>query len=132
MGTMTAGFESRPLFNNHRPCFQLFSHLLLNCLQARKSCDLPPPPFELWIRYITETPSILKAVSKAAKLRTNVPEASKTQHRSSPISKQIVLRKVCVCNACNTKTLVSGSPKHPNFELEICTTSDPETNPRQK
>ena len=36
-GTTTADFEHCLLFNNHRPCLQLFSHLLLSCLQAQNS-----------------------------------------------------------------------------------------------
>ena len=44
----------------------------------------PPPPEGLRIRYTTESSSIFKPVSRAAKIRKTIPKSSKKGHNSTP------------------------------------------------
>ena len=67
-------------------CPQLFSHLLLRCLHAKNSCDLPQAPHFLWIRFPPRKSVKFHACFHGSKNQKNCSKASKTLNKSTPKS----------------------------------------------
>ena len=128
-GTTAADIEYRLLFNNHRCCFQLFSHLLLSCYKAKLPRDLVPPPHEFWIQIHPENPSTFKPASGAIKTRKIRPP--KNNRKSTPESIKNEL-----CEKLFFAIHVTGkpgfkSPRRPNFDSIINRKSGVKTSPKR-